>query len=1002
MDVGYLVESKRFAGVAKVAQVNPQDRSVMVSFFESPAQPHASVTRYLSTELKPAKLYAEQVVYCFHPEHQRWQRGRYIGEVPHQQHLVMIRGGERLLVTLADIYVLRHHNTWIDALGFLAEQANDAPFFYHLRAPFLQAYLAQQSIYQSIAAIPSSSVALEAHQLAVVRRVLHDPIPKYVLADEVGLGKTIEAGFLIREWVLEHQHHSRILVVVPPSLLGQWQAELDYRFHLDGIVSLEPEPYGVWLITPAQLGASVLAWQPNIVVIDEAHQLAPLAWATVTAMYTTLAQLCHGATGVLLLSGTPLQGGDQHLLALLHLLNPTAYPLTRDDQFQFKLNQREWIAGIVSGLNPEYHNSAVEGVLDQLEAHIAQDKPLQELIAQLRPHVDWLAEQHTPERQQGLLALQDYVTEHYCIHHRILRNRRDNPLLQHLFPRLSGCHYYEWMRQADDTLNTLEALRLQGLEGQIRSAEHYKQLVIALLISPMACADQAQQLLTDQTILAQFLSQTKLDQIAKDEALLHYLKSWIRHNPQGKVVIFCGLLNVADHVYQLLLQRYGTQVERHDPTQPLRWLMLEQTAQILVCDDRAEDGLNLQGGRRLALHYAIETQVSRWEQRLGRFNRYSAHLPDGAIDHAVLLPEGEQQIFRAWMMVLDDGLKLFKQSVASVQYVLDDHCQRCWDSLWLTGLPAFERLRDDLMGERGVLQQERRRVRTQEQLMDMDDDVIAARQFVQQLIDAEETIEQQSQAMLNWMTTGLRFVCESKTSDLFRLKFVADHVGQQGSGTLVDLKTLIRECLLGFESHTITSWLSLNRDECIRQPRVHPLRYGQPFVDALYRMARIDARGAVTAFVRWLPRPHFRQNPEPFFQFTWLSSAVPMQADRYMQRQVAEHYPDHLQSHWLKRDGSLVDNPLTQALLEYPFQRHQQARYYQIENHQVQFVDDNLRPERWENLSSFWSRSAWRELVAQLGQISQRLIDTTVRPYQVLVSVQVVIFRDLSERDDDQ
>lgn len=998
--IGFLVESHKFSGIGKIERIDQTTQSAYVCFFDSPNKPTVRCETFFLIDLKVTRLYPEQVVYFLHPEHMHWQRGRYIGLLPSQQHLVMIRDGQRISIAIEDIFTLNQHDVWIDVLGFLAEQSNDAPFFYQLRAPFLNAYLSQQHIYQSISAIPSSSVSLEAHQLAVVRRVLHDPTPKYLLADEVGLGKTIEAGFLIREWMLEHQHDARILVVVPPSLLGQWQAELDYRFHLEGIVSALPESYGVWLTTPVEVGAQALSWQPNLVVIDEAHQIAPSAWPVPDNTYTALAQLCHLATGLLLLSGTPLQGGDKHLLSLLHLLNPNAYPLALDDHFQFKLDQREWIEGIFSGLNVEHHNSAVEAILDRLENQLEHDTQLRHLITQLRPHVDWLAEDHTSERQQGILILRDYVAEHYRINHRILRNRRDNPLLQHLFPRLSGCHYYEWMRGAEDTVTVLEELRVQSLDDETLSAEHYAQLIKALLISPMAYADQVQQLPIDQAILDQLLKHAHADQVAKDDALLHYLKPWLRKNAKGKVVVFCGTPKVADHVYELLHQYYGAQVERHDPTQPLRWLMLEQPTQILVCDNRAEDGLNLHGGRRLALHYAIETQISRWEQRLGRFNRYSAHLTDGVIDHAVLLPEGDQ-IFRSWMTVLDDALQLFKQSVASVQYVLDHYCQSCWDDLWKTGTPAFEQLCQEITGEHGVLQQERRRVRTQEQLMDMDGDIISARQFVQRLVDAEELVEQHSQAMLDWMTTGLRFVRESKTPDLFRLKFVADHTAQQGAGTLVDLKTLIRECLLGFESHATTAWLSLNRDECISQPQVHPLRYGQPFVDALYRMARMDARGAVSAFVRWLPRPQFRQNPEPFFQFTWLSSAVPMNAGLHLQRQVAEEYPALLRSHWLKRDSSLVDNPLTQALLEYPFQRQNQTRTYEIQGHAVQFVDENLRPERWSSLSPFWSDSEWRDLVLQLGHISQQLVHTVERPYQVLVSVQVVIFRDLSERVDD-
>ncbi|MCV6072035.1 SNF2-related protein, partial [Escherichia coli] len=78
--------------------------------------------------------------------------------------------------------------------------------------------------------ISSSAVELEPHQLAVVRRVLQDKDPKYILADEVGLGKTIEAGMVIREHALEATGHVSMLIAVPAPLVSQWREELAERF----------------------------------------------------------------------------------------------------------------------------------------------------------------------------------------------------------------------------------------------------------------------------------------------------------------------------------------------------------------------------------------------------------------------------------------------------------------------------------------------------------------------------------------------------------------------------------------------------------------------------------------------------------------------------------------------------------------------------------------------------------------------------------------------------
>ncbi|MDP0959051.1 hypothetical protein Q6334_28445, partial [Klebsiella pneumoniae] len=85
---------------------------------------------------------------------------------------------------------------------FLASQTNDAPFFFPRRQSFINTYIQQRASCRGMASLSSSAVELEPHQLAVVRRVLQDKTPKYILADEVGLGKTIEAGMIIREHAL--------------------------------------------------------------------------------------------------------------------------------------------------------------------------------------------------------------------------------------------------------------------------------------------------------------------------------------------------------------------------------------------------------------------------------------------------------------------------------------------------------------------------------------------------------------------------------------------------------------------------------------------------------------------------------------------------------------------------------------------------------------------------------------------------------------------------------
>jgi ATP-dependent helicase HepA len=114
----------------------------------------------------------------------------------------------------------------------------------------------------------SAPISLERHQVEVVRRVLQDPVQRYLLADEVGLGKTIEAGVIIRQFVLDHLKTHRVLVIVPETLVGQWESELSDRCQLG-------ERFGHKLMVVA---LEKLAETPRekliagMVVVDEAHQ----------------------------------------------------------------------------------------------------------------------------------------------------------------------------------------------------------------------------------------------------------------------------------------------------------------------------------------------------------------------------------------------------------------------------------------------------------------------------------------------------------------------------------------------------------------------------------------------------------------------------------------------------------------------------------------------------------------------------------------------------------
>ncbi len=180
-------------------------------------------------------------------------------------------------------------------------------------------------------------IAPIAHQLHIGREVADRMAPRVLLADEVGLGKTIEAGLVIHRQLLTGRA-SRILLIVPESLVHQWLVELLRRFNLQASIydyevfraSDADNPFEDaqialmsldWIRDDEQARNALFAAQWDILVVDEAHHLE---WSPEQASpsYALVERLAQQISGVLLLTATPEQLGLESHFARLRLLDP--------------------------------------------------------------------------------------------------------------------------------------------------------------------------------------------------------------------------------------------------------------------------------------------------------------------------------------------------------------------------------------------------------------------------------------------------------------------------------------------------------------------------------------------------------------------------------------------------------------------------------------------------------------------------------------------------------
>ncbi|MEO0442969.1 MAG: helicase-related protein [Pseudomonadota bacterium] len=256
----------------------------------------------------------------------------------------------------------------------------DKPAWFDVREQLTRAY--QQWLRSDVIGLIGARIRLTPHQLYVAQAATaHLPV-RVLLADEVGLGKTIEAGLILQRLRLQH-HVSRVLVVVPEALTVQWFVELLRCFSIHG--TLIDEAMGAAELNDAQvfiaahsfLESAALAecdaW--DVVIVDEAHHFDLAAPGPREHALTALAE--H-SPHIVLLSATPERLGLQNHFERLQLLDKQKF----HDFEQFQSAYAHYrslatdIAGLLSSANASSDQVLSAEHKQQLKAHFDIDDKL--------------------------------------------------------------------------------------------------------------------------------------------------------------------------------------------------------------------------------------------------------------------------------------------------------------------------------------------------------------------------------------------------------------------------------------------------------------------------------------------------------------------------------------------------------------------------------------------------------------------------------------------------
>ncbi|MDR2013252.1 MAG: RNA polymerase-associated protein RapA, partial [Rhodanobacter sp.] len=487
--------------------------------------------------------------------------------------------------------------------------------------------------------IASARIDLIPHQLRVAAIVARRRPPRALLADEVGLGKTIEAGLIVAR-LLASGRIARVLVLAPASLTSQWFVELLRRFNLpfalfdeercaaievadDARNPFEDEQCVIadigWLVENSKRARQALDAPWDLLVVDEAHHLE---WSPQmsSAAYTLVEGLAARAPGLILLTATPQQLGRSGHFARLRLLDPARYV----DPEAFAIEADGYVA-LSTLVDKLVQTAPLTG-----EEHAA----LHALLATDAESIELLS-RYDKDRAAHAPALLDALIDRHGTGRVMFRNRRAQI---GGFPR----------RVAH--LATLDGGDLDDAQRQRLLAEFHADAQEHPHLDELDYANDPR--LPWLVALIERLAGEKLLLICRTQAKVVALEDALRTKSGAKVAHF--------HEGMSIVQR-----DRN-----AAWFAEAAGARVLLCSEIGSEGRNFQFAHHLVL-WDLPLDPDLLEQRIGRLDRIGQRHDIGI--HAAAFTGTAQHALLCWY---HQGLDALQSSPADGREILRRYRQR--------------------------------------------------------------------------------------------------------------------------------------------------------------------------------------------------------------------------------------------------------------------------------------------------------------------------------------
>lgn len=597
-------------------------------------------------------------------------------------------------------------------------------FSHNLRIAGTRLALAHQ--FDELSSLSNSRVEIKPHQVAVLYRVASTYPHRFLLADEVGLGKTIEAGLIIKE-LKARGVANRVLVLAPSGIVSQWQFELKTKFNeafahynratINYLQANHPGD-NVWAVHDNVIASTSFAahdeerrgdialagW--DLVVIDEAHH-ARRTWEgearyTETNLYRLAAALADpersASTGYLLLTATPMQLHRFELYSLVELLDPALFPHFADfDQ------HADGLAGLNLTTNDVGRWSALApGERTQTASHVAEwlgrpilettlDDPairaevavdlrskhrLSEVMIRNRKSVVggfmpreariWTV-QPTEEERIAYDAAVEYVRNGYARS----RQTRNNALgfLMATFQKMNSSSSYTLARSLTRRIERLESgVVVRSVPGV--EEEDLSEMPIEEALEDLVAIESRLGLLEEVAKLHELVGLLDAIEIdSKATVLRDGLEVLRKADPAIKVLIFTQFRDTQAYLQGILQARWTVrifhgQLSPSEKDDAVAKFRDEAGPQILIATEAGGEGRNFQFCHTM-VNYDLPWNPMRIEQRIGRLDRIGQKHVVSIVNLAV-----QGTIEERVLEVLDRRIKVFEDTVGGLDPIL--------------------------------------------------------------------------------------------------------------------------------------------------------------------------------------------------------------------------------------------------------------------------------------------------------------------------------------------